>query len=1113
MKQLSNPSDRWLLLGLLLSVPLWGAVAFGQLPQPLIDVNAALLPTGAITDPIPNQGSVVGNFTTDSTAVQVVNLNGRNALEFTGSNRLRADFATPPVLAGNGSYTVVAKVLNPVIANEEAYLTWSRRFPAGGFNAAQFNYGGSPGFGAVTHWGSPDMGFASLPVANRWQTLVITYDGSTEKVYVNGTLDSQEAKTLNHHSGDPFMIGCSYNFLGTNGALQTELGFTGQLSSVQVYGVALSETQVREASGFVLMSGQVTYQGVPMERVAVHYATSPNPSAAPEGTALTNSNGQYAMAVPQQAGLVYVAAAADGYEVSADSQVTVADTDISGVDLAVGALQAPLVDLDASVFATNDVITAWSNSGSLQGSFLPDGTEVRANDVGGRRAVVFTGANRMKADFNAPATITGSSGFTVLALLYNPAIALEEAYLTWAQRGTIARCGQFNYGNSPAFGAAAHWGDVADIGFAALPPAGRWHWIAMTYDGQTQRIFVNGTPDRVEAKTLDLWPNQPLVLGASYGDAAATQFGQYFSGSIAALKIFGAALTQSQIASVIGTVAISGTVTSNGAPVAGATVAYSLSPSPFEAPLGTALTDANGNYSIGVNPNSGPYYIAASKVGFFTTAEYSPAPTVQNNDVTGISLTMEARPSISGTIRNGENQLLPNAAITLNSGFEAGSELILTPIETVYSAADGRYLAYVDKDTTYYLTVRKSTHTEPTAVALPIAQASVTQDFTLTRLATKLLVDLRAADLGLGGKTVADTWANQGELGGHFTASANYSVSNVDQRPSVDFVSNTNLSFTSSRTTDQVAWPSSLAGSGDIQYTVTAWLKAPASTGTFLSFSGGTASMAGRTFNSSWMFFRYNNDVAWGAADHGLSNWIGWTGVNTTSPLSFPAVNQWHMITHTYDGKSQSLYVNGVKQSTPASEAILRTFNPSANTLVLGRNHFGGDFFSGYLHRVQVYDQALAAAQVADLFAAGNVVGSGYDQWLSAYASLTGANRSPDADPDGDGVPNGIEFLTGTAPDQASSRQLPVSSVDASGNLVLSFQRAVAAEAFAVIVEHSETLQAPWAEIAVPVNAVAGPPVTVVDGGNNPDQITVVVPGAPAQRKFARVKIAIPFTP
>ncbi len=1085
--------------------------AKAQLPNPLINIDASGLTEEGqpLAGPVTNTGTLGGTFDTDTTTVNVATTNGKKSFTFDGGNRLKASFTSPASLAGNSTYTVVATVLNPAIGNEEAYLSWSRRFPAGGFNAAQFNYGNNPDFGAVTHWTSPDMGFSSVPPANLWHTIVVTYDGTTEKIYVNGALSAQEDKFLNMYEGDAVFIGCSFNYNGAGGSLLTELGFTGSLASVQVYGAALSETQVKEVSSAIVVSGQVTAAGTPLPGATVSYSTLPNPSAAPLGTAVTDASGNYSLGVPANLGTIYVAVAVEGYQTSTDSEQTVAAADISGVNFSM-ALGQPLVDVDLSALPEGE-ITTLGNGGSITGNFSNDSTTVSIGTVGGKKALLFDGGNRMKSDFNAPATITGNGSFTVLALLHNPALAGEEAYLTWAQRGTVARCGQFNFASNPDFGAASHWGGGPDIGFDPLPAPNTWQWIAMTFDGATERIYVNGTPNKSEAKTLDLWPNQPFMLGASYwtGDGTNPDIG--FTGSMAALKVYGIALTQSQIASLLGTVTISGQVTDGVSPVAGATVAYKLSANALVSPLGTVVTDATGNYSFAVAPNSGPYYIAATKTGYFSSADYSPAPSTGNTDVTGIDIALELRPSISGLVDNNASDYLPNAAITINTSIDGGTTL--APVQTVYTDPNGSYLAYVDKNTTYYLTVSKSTHSAAGPATVAVTNIDEFQDFTLNKLPRVLLVDLKAADLPVGTQTAATTWTNTGTLGGFFTASGDYPVTSIGGRPAVDFTGTPDVTFNSSFVTGDALWPSSLANSGDVQYSVVGWIQAPASTGTFLSFSNNTAAIPNRTFNSSWMFFRYNNDVAWGAADHGFSNWVGWTGTNTTSFGDYPATTTWHMIVNTYDGKSQKLYVDGVKKSTLGSEGILRIFNPTSTGMRLGNNQFGWDAFKGYIHRVQVFDQALGDADVTQLWNDGAITGTSYDTWLAAYPSLTGNDRVPDADPDFDGVSNGIEFLLGTIPNSSASRALPSITRDGNGNLVVAFQRSVAAEEFPVVVEHSENLLPPWTEIAVPVGAVTGPPVTVVDNGASPDDITVIVPGAPAQKKFARVRITIPFIP
>jgi hypothetical protein len=140
-------------------------------------------------------------------------------------------------------------------------------------------------------------------------------------------------------------------------------------------------------------------------------------------------------------------------------------------------------------------------------------------------------------------------------------------------------------------------------------------------------------------------------------------------------------------------------------------------------------------------------------------------------------------------------------------------------------------------------------------------------------------------------------------------------------------------------------------------------------------------------------------------------------------------------------------------------------------------------------------------------------VAAGYDGWLADYPALTGPNRSPDADPDHDGLPNGIEFLTGSSPADGSSRTPVSGSRDATGNIVLQFKRVDVAKSYIVTAESSTDFVAPWASVTIPNSATSSPPLTVVENGTAPDDITVVIPASGAPKKFARVKIEIPVTP
>jgi autotransporter-associated beta strand protein len=134
---------------------------------------------------------------------------------------------------------------------------------------------------------------------------------------------------------------------------------------------------------------------------------------------------------------------------------------------------------------------------------------------------------------------------------------------------------------------------------------------------------------------------------------------------------------------------------------------------------------------------------------------------------------------------------------------------------------------------------------------------------------------------------------------------------------------------------------------------------------------------------------------------------------------------------------------------------------------------------------------------------------SPYQTWAGSY-NLTGADALPSADPDGDGIDNGIEFLTGSVPTDPASGNAPTVQRDpGTGNLVVHFFRVDAAEAYAVAVEHGTDL-AGWTVIAVPNDGIAGPPVTVVDHDAAPDEITVVIPPGADPRQFARVAITVP---
>ena len=205
-----------------------------------------------------------------------------------------------------------------------------------------------------------------------------------------------------------------------------------------------------------------------------------------------------------------------------------------------------LVKLDAAGLPVGSLVR-WVNTGLLGGSFTRDNTNPTVQNVAGRRAVVLGGTDRMRATFSAPDSITGTGRYTVAYWVHNPALSTMETVVSWAQMGTAGRGAQFGYGSSSTSGVVGHTG-AADMGFnGGVPGANAWRHIAITYDGLTEKVYVDGVLNASETKTLNIWQREGIMLGC------ASALTDYFSGSIASLQIYDGALGSTDVATLANT--------------------------------------------------------------------------------------------------------------------------------------------------------------------------------------------------------------------------------------------------------------------------------------------------------------------------------------------------------------------------------------------------------------------------------------------------------------------------------------------------------------------------------------------------------------------------------
>ena len=118
-------------------------------------------------------------------------------------------------------------------SSNNSYALWKEN--------ANFYAGANTSGGAFSYIG---MGTTNI-VGNRWYHLVYTYDGSTQNLYLNGTLMTSGSKTgtIQYDANNTtVLIGADYNGAGYN----TGAAFphSGKLSQVRIYNRGLSATEV-----------------------------------------------------------------------------------------------------------------------------------------------------------------------------------------------------------------------------------------------------------------------------------------------------------------------------------------------------------------------------------------------------------------------------------------------------------------------------------------------------------------------------------------------------------------------------------------------------------------------------------------------------------------------------------------------------------------------------------------------------------------------------------------------------------------------------------------------------------------------------------------------------
>ena len=163
-----------------------------------------------------------------------------------------------------------------------------------------------------------------------------------------------------------------------------------------------------------------------------------------------------------------------------------------------------------------------------------------------------------------------------------------------------------------------------------------------------------------------------------------------------------------------------------------------------------------------------------------------------------------------------------------------------------------------------------------------------------------------------------------------------------------------------------------------------------------------------------------------------------------------------------------------------------------------------------YLQDVAIYTRALTQAEIQNHYQPDL---SGYAAWAATHAPTGGVN----GDYDGDGVPNGVEYVLGGSKDTNDTGKLPMSSINGDDMLFTFVRDQASIDGTTTVQIETSTDLATWniapSPYAVPDGAASNNPgVSVVKDSPSAgkDTVTLRIPRAPDAKKFAHLKVTVP---
>jgi len=471
----------------------------------------------------------------------------------------------------------------------------------------------------------------------------------------------------------------------------------------------------------------------------------------------------------------------------------------------------------------------------------------------------------------------------------------------------------------------------------AAPTTGTWHHVAYTWDGATNRLYVDGAAVTPTATSHDSGAVTDAFLGATSASAG------FYNGSLDEVRVYDRALTAQEVNTLaLGRIPGTSIATHTFIDAYAATVGSNV------ADLVIASGTVTGSSTISVEGSWLNYGGRFTGTGTVTITSNG-GESILSGGSSFASFTIAGGGGAADTLR--DRLWIPNGPFTLSSGkFSTGG----------YNMHVGSIA--ISAGTTFTVSTGTVIYDSLTAKTLPSTVLTTYNNLRVEAPSETSLVGYWKLDegSGTGGSSTRD-WSGTGNTGALSSMGANWAAAPA----TMEFDNASAMSFDGSAgyvSTGVTSLPAANAAQ-----TISAWINIaalPASASSVVALNGASSTVQLGLSPTTLRVLR--ND--------------GTALISTAAP----STGAWHHVTYSWDGTTNRLYVDGVA----ASPTMTAHDSAAVTAAYIGATNPGADFFNGKVDDVRIYNAALTATQVARL-AAGRYAGTG------GYATFTlGANTT-----------------------------------------------------------------------------------------------------------------------